>query len=72
MGATRGTYIKAINDVVDGKMTAEEVADIIEEHLDIWRSQVESLTTDNSEYQDKLAFLLEHLSEVKKDYDENY
>ncbi len=72
MGATRNTYIEAINSVVSGEMTTEDVADIIEEHIDSGRGQIEKLTIHNSEYRDRLAFLLEHLSDAKKDYEENY
>ncbi len=72
MGKTRKTYIKAINNVVDNEMTAEDVADIIEEHIDGHRNENTLLVEENRDLRSKLNFLLERMSKAKTEYDKNF
>jgi regulator of replication initiation timing len=72
MGRTRETYIRAINSVVNKEMTAEDVADILEEHIDGHRNENTLLVAENNELRNKLSFLLERMTEAKEEYDKNY
>ena len=73
--AIKDTYTKAINFVLNGEMTKEELVEVIEEHLSFKQSEVSKAYKLVNEYRQKYLDLLSRVNkaheEHKKIFDES-
>ena len=70
--ARENIYKKALQSLIDGKLTKGDVWDIMHEHFDMLDDDNKKLQKNIDEYREKYQHLLKQVNEVHKEHEKEF